>query len=232
MWRSDSQEIRAYVIHAGALLTLLLGGRPAATMSADFEITALSDDAPAGLEAAFDRQVDVFGVRTYATPGVPRAKLLHVANVLAQYLDNDANGAVDNRRVLRRLLAGRAAMIMFVDFAETEAFFESVDAETLEGLEVQDVNAVETHPGGAAEGRFDASLEEVLHLISHVGLSAAYPRVWGERSGHQAHQGYGRRPRRSFRDRPRPNTRPKPGTRMTTLRATTPARQRSISTGA
>ncbi len=183
MWRSDSQEIRAYVIHAGALLTLLLGGRPAATMSADFEITALSDDAPAGLEAAFDRQVDVFGVRTYATPGVPRAKLLHVANVLAQYLDNDANGAVDNRRVLRRLLAGRAAMIMFVDFAETEAFFESVDAETLEGLEVQDVNAVETHPGGAAEGRFDASLEEVLHLISHVGLSAAYPRVWGERSG-------------------------------------------------
>ncbi len=164
------------------MITMLVSATPVRAAGA-FKITALSDDAPTGFAAAFDRQVDVFGVRIYATPPVPRGKLLHVANVLAQYLDNDADGAVDNKRVLRKLLAARASMVMFADSRETEAFFEAVDDETLDAIELQDVAAAETYPGGAAKGRFDASLEEVLHLISHVGLARAYPRIWGERAG-------------------------------------------------
>ncbi len=147
------------------------------------EITALDGDAPAAFAATFDRQVNVFGVRLYATPAVPAKKLLHAANVMAQYLDNDADGAVDNRQVLRKLIAARAAMVMFAHRRDTDAFFDTIDDETLDGLSLQDLQALETHPGGAAEGVFDATLEEVLHLISHAGLAAAYPRVWGEAPG-------------------------------------------------
>ena len=32
---------------------------------------------------------------------------------------------------------------------------------------------------------FDATLEEVLHLITHLGYSNAYPTIWGEYQGTQ-----------------------------------------------
>jgi len=40
----------------------------------------------------------------------------------------------------------------------------------------------ETHPGGAEEGVFDASLEEVLHLITW-GYMAVYPEIFGAERG-------------------------------------------------
>ena len=40
--------------------------------------------------------------------------------------------------------------------------------------------ATETNPGG---DEFDASLEEVLHLVTHEGYAYAYPEVFGEKPG-------------------------------------------------
>ena len=37
----------------------------------------------------YNRKVVVFGIDIYAAPKVEDAKLLHTANVMAQYLDND-----------------------------------------------------------------------------------------------------------------------------------------------
>ena len=48
---------------------------------------------------------------------------------------------------------------------------------------LQDQNAAETRPGGAANGVFDASFEEVLHLITHGGYAHAYPDAFGEEPG-------------------------------------------------
>jgi hypothetical protein len=50
----------------------------------------------------------------------------------------------------------------------------------------QDLGDDETIPGfvsGGKTGRFDASLEEVWHIITHAGYSKAYPNVFGENAG-------------------------------------------------
>jgi hypothetical protein len=41
----------------------------------------------------------------------------------------------------------------------------------------------EVHAGGAARGVFDATYEEVLHLITAAGYAKAYPHVFGEKPG-------------------------------------------------
>jgi hypothetical protein len=130
---------------------------------------------------AFEKFVDVLGLSVYATGTTPDDKVVHAANVLAQYLDNDADGYVDNVAAHRELLSRSASLVMFA--TEDEARSHSVWEALPDDVAVQDLYGEETHPGGAEDGVFDASLEEVLHLITHVGYAHAYPEVFGERPG-------------------------------------------------
>ena len=52
--------------------------------------------------SSFNRKVIVFGIDIYAVKEVEDIKLLHAANVMAQYLDNDGDGLVDNQLVLNK----------------------------------------------------------------------------------------------------------------------------------
>jgi hypothetical protein len=66
----------------------------------------LSSSFPSDIELSktvFDKCVEVFGLRVLATSGVSEAKTLHTANVLAEYLDNDEDGNVDQPEVLAAL---------------------------------------------------------------------------------------------------------------------------------
>ena len=76
---------------------------------------------------------------------------------------------------------------MFATEREAEQAIETLEQvvpwEEIDQLALQDLYASETHPGGAALGIFDASLEEVLHLVSSAGWSAAYPAVFGNQPG-------------------------------------------------
>ena len=105
----------------------------------------------------FTKQVDVLGIRVLATADSSDVIVLHVANVLAKYLDNDEDGVADNQEVMEALIRNRSAY--------THA------------------NDAEVHPNGAAEGLFDASLEEVLHMITDQGYGRAYPEVFGRVPG-------------------------------------------------
>ena len=129
----------------------------------------------------FAKYVDVFGVKIYAMADVADRKLLHAANVLAQYLDNDEDGQVDNPAVLQALLDHKAYVIMVKtqDSPDLEKFFRAAPPE----WEGQDLYDEETIPNGAAQGKFDASLEELLHIVTHAGYAYAYPDVFGEREG-------------------------------------------------
>lgn len=52
--------------------------------------------------------------------------------------------------------------------------------------EGQDLGNGETQPdyvSGGLSGRFDASLEEIWHIITHAGYSQVYPDVFGEDAG-------------------------------------------------
>jgi hypothetical protein len=60
-----------------------------------------------------NRKVMVFGIPVYAFYDVEDSKLLHAANIMAQYLDNDENGIVDNSLLLTTLLNNEAALFMW-----------------------------------------------------------------------------------------------------------------------
>jgi len=150
------------------------------------EITPTGNE-PEGFVHVFSRKVEVFGITIFATHNTPDTKLLHAANVLAQYLDNDADGIPDNKLVLQALKEHRGAVVMFATerAAMRVDIHEHIPERVWDRMELVALFGEETHPGGAAEGVFDATYEEVLHLITSAGYAHAYPRVFGERSGTQ-----------------------------------------------
>jgi len=123
--------------------------------------------------------MSVFGVEILATSKVPDAKLTHSATIMAEYLDNDENGVADDSTVIAKLLEAQATLVMFENEAEMESFEGEPDS-----YAIQDLYAEETLPDGSSLANgFDATLEEVLHLISSRGYAAAYPAALGESSG-------------------------------------------------
>ena len=132
----------------------------------------------------------MFGLAVYATKKVSDEKLLHAAGVLAQYLDNDADGKPDNSLVIGTLLKSKGIVFMF----ESQRAFERIDIHhhiperVWNEMMTIGLFANETLPGGAARGQFDATLEEVLHLVTSGGYSIAYPEVFGERAPSCSHR--------------------------------------------
>ena len=125
-----------------------------------------------------NRKVVVFGIDIYAVKDVEDARLLHAANVMAQYLDNDEDGTVDNQLVLDRMLENRAALFMWKKQRQIPL--------GTGGRRMQDLGNDETIPEwhtNGQTGRFDASLEEVWHIITHAGYSEVYPDAFGEGAG-------------------------------------------------
>lgn len=143
----------------------------------NFKIEANND----GSLNAFTRKVVVFGIDIYAVSQVTDANLLHAANIMAQYLDNDEDGTIDNQLVVDKMLEKKAFMVMWKSENDLELDFPT-------GRTGQDLGNDETNPNyisNGKTGRFDASLEEVLHIITHAGYANAYPEVFGEKQGTQ-----------------------------------------------
>lgn len=127
----------------------------------------------------FDRKISVFGVPIYASPGVEGKKILHAASIMAEYLDNDENGIVDNQLVVNSLIAAEHKLLVWKD----EADFQYINVPT---SKIQDLGTDETNPSwhqNPSIGQFDAALEEVLHMITQVGYGGAYPDVFEEKVG-------------------------------------------------
>ena len=122
---------------------------------------------------ATNRKVEVFGIPIYAYSNVEDLKLLHAANIMAQYLDNDEDGTVDNPILLKALIKNNASLFMWKKESQIE-------------LNAQDLGADESIPDwhtNGHKGRFDAALEEVWHVITYSGYAKAYPTIFGEDAG-------------------------------------------------
>ena len=137
-------------------------------------LTACTADSSDPKQAAL-KSVSVFGVPVRATAATPDEKVLHAATVLAEYLDNDEDGVPDDAAVLEEMVKRGAVLIMAHDEAELDASRDLFG--DLTGA-AQALYAYETRPMGSVAGSFDATLEEVLHLISFVGYSNAYPNAF------------------------------------------------------
>ena len=115
--------------------------------------------------SSFNKKVIVFGIDLYAVREVEDAKLLHAANVMAQYLDNDEDGLIDNQLVLNKMLENKAFLVMWKKEKD-------LNIRPPSGRIGQDLGNDETNPSFVSNGntgRFDATLEEVLHLINNAG---------------------------------------------------------------
>ncbi|MEM7256654.1 MAG: hypothetical protein AAF404_04620 [Pseudomonadota bacterium] len=132
-----------------------------------------------GTQGPLVKSVSVFGINIRATAGVEDNLVRHAASILAEYLDNDEDGVPDNQLVIDNMVQRDATLVMARDFAELEAIESQVQATEY----WQDLLADETIPNGSVSGEFDASYEEVLHLITHVGYANAYPESFGEQPG-------------------------------------------------
>ncbi|MGE4594652.1 MAG: hypothetical protein AAEF23_03930 [Gammaproteobacteria bacterium] len=132
----------------------------------------------------YTKQVDVFGITIIATDSVADEKLLHAANVMAAYLDNNQDGKADDIRVIDAMVSRHA--YLFMSGGEFEQLVAPWPSEGFREAEEfgQNLFADETRPYGSnIEYGFDATLEEVLHLISHVGYANVYPKKFGEQAG-------------------------------------------------
>ena len=144
---------------------------PAATQEVSFELGGVSDPL---LGQFFSKSIEVFGILIVASENTPDSKVLHAAHVMAEYLDNDEDGQVDDDAVVASMVSKQATLVMFQD--ENEAESSGIfDAEIPEDRGFQDLYGEETNQSG----RFDASLEEVLHLISNYGYELVYPEALG-----------------------------------------------------
>lgn len=147
-------------------------------------IQKLPEHLPSSVFNIFSYYMRVFGVSIYATNGVKKEKLLHAANVLAQYLDNDASGCPDNMNVIGAMLKRHSTLVIFKNpnTIKAKKFF---NATLPDKLHVQDLYDEEIRLKNGADGHFDESLEEILHLITDNGYAQYYPDVFATHSHSQ-----------------------------------------------
>ena len=127
------------------------------------------------------KKAHVFDIPLYATNQVDDAKLFHAANVLAQYLDNDEDVIPDNIKVLDTLKTNHGFILIWKNESDLN-IFDSLENED----SGQDLGADETIPEwhiNSGVSNFDATLEEIFHLVTHVGYHNAYPAIFVESTG-------------------------------------------------
>jgi len=130
----------------------------------------------------FPKSTSVFGIQIVGTATTSDEAMIHAATVMAEYLDNNEDGIADNPAVVEQLTSQDATLLMSATQEEIESLFDKLP----ESDAYQDLYASEVIVGDSeylADGEFDATIEEVLHLISHVGYAGVYPSVFGESIG-------------------------------------------------
>jgi hypothetical protein len=125
----------------------------------------------------FTTYVDMNGLGIYGEDGISEEKMLYVAAIFAELLDNDEDGQWDDPEVVTQLLQSEAMMPVFTregSDAENE-FFRHYDGDGVSAV-LYNGEVDPSRPGHWGE---DATIEETMHTINHVGHVQVYPTVFG-----------------------------------------------------
>ncbi len=136
--------------------------------------------------------VDVFGVYVIAPEDATDEYVLHTANVLAQYIDNDEDGVPDDPKVLDILVEGGFVAPVWKsddrdkfweanrgtpceDGIRTAAsvYYGSDSSWAIGGIE-------KSYEEKGVPGPWDTNIEEIWHIVSS-GWYEAYPEYFGDR---------------------------------------------------
>jgi hypothetical protein len=127
--------------------------------------------------APFTKYVDVLGCFSiYAENSITDAKVLHAAAVAAELLDNNEDGIVDDSLIEAQLISENALMPIF--FQDGNAAMNTFEY----NYSGNGVSAVlynnEIDPTQTGHWGDDASVEEIMHTINHVGHTYVYPNAF------------------------------------------------------
>ena len=178
-----------------------------------------------------------FGVQICAMPKVDDKYLIHAKKVMDELIDYNNDGAVDNQKVIDEIIKSRSVFAIFRSEREVNkfenAFYPEEVMEEMEKITKQngldfDRDEDEDKIEALLEQKFgtfltvftgemnlssrgktwDATIEEALHLITHMGYAQAYPVIFGQNKDSQiaklmdeARGGYFEKGRRSYPSR-------------------------------
>ena len=124
--------------------------------------------------APFTKYVDVLGCFSiYAESTISDEKVLHAAAVAAELLDNNEDGIVDDPAIETQLASENALMPIFSaeNSSVENTFFNNYDGDGVSAVLYQD----EVDPTQTGHWGDDATVEEIMHTINHVGHTNIYP---------------------------------------------------------
>ena len=137
-----------------------------------FAIVQNPNSSNAGM-SLFTKYIEVLGLGIYAEANVEDAYVLHAAHILAELLDNDEDGEVDDQTLWAELLSQEALVPMFNGEgspAENE-FFENYRGEGVGAVLYNN----EIDPSQPGHWGADATIEEIMHTINSIGHRVIYP---------------------------------------------------------
>ena len=119
--------------------------------------------------------LDCFDI--YAEQNISDEKVLHAAAVAAELLDNNEDGIVDDP-ILEAELANREALIPILRNEWSDAADDFFDNYNGDGASAVLFN-FEIDPNNTGHWGDDATVEEVVHVINHIGHVSIYPQTFG-----------------------------------------------------
>ena len=136
------------------------------------------------MDKTFNSLINVFGIYVISTSEVPKKYLQHTANVLAQYLDNDADGKPDDQKVASYLADNGYVFPLWTASARDKFWEQAAGTPCEEGVKMA---ASLYYPGDqwAIGGiklnkEWDTNLEEVWHLVT-AAFYEVYPEDFSDK---------------------------------------------------
>ena len=127
--------------------------------------------------APFTKYVDVLGCFSiYAESTISDDKVLHAAAIAAELLDNNEDGIVDDLLIRSQLILDNALMPIFSyeGSSAENIFFNNYNGDGVSAVLYKN----EIDPSQPGHWGSDASVEEILHTINHVGHTNIYPALF------------------------------------------------------
>jgi len=124
--------------------------------------------------APFTKYVDVLGCFSiYGESTISDAKVLHAAAVAAELLDNNEDGVVDDPLIEAQLISESALMPIFSSEGSSaeNTFFINYNGDGVSAVLYKN----EIDPTQTGHWGDDATVEEIIHTINHVGHTNVYP---------------------------------------------------------
>ena len=134
--------------------------------------------------------MNVFGTHVVAEASIPENFVRHAGCIMQGYLDNDNDGSCDDSLVCSKMVENSATLLIQASDSKFKDLVRKVQTPFVRRMVIEqhlfqfeivpDSCTFESNRDVSCDNQFDATVEEVLHLITTAGVAFAYPDDFGE----------------------------------------------------